>query len=70
MIQQAGVKTKTKKPQGVNPLPDLQSTQRKVLIFPKKQGPMLGAKEPVIARRLQRHHCILQTGGTSQAGLL
>ena len=62
------IQNQNKKSQGVNPLPDLQSTQGKVLLFPKKS--MLGAKEPVLARRLQRHHCTLQTSGTSQAGLL
>lgn len=63
------IQNQNKKSQGVNPLPDLQSTQGKVLILLKKQGPVLGAQEPVIARRRQRHHCTSQTGRTSQVGL-
>lgn len=63
------IQNQNQEPQGVNPLPDVQSTQGKVLTRPKKQGPMLGAQEPVTARRLQRHHCNSHTGRASQVGL-
>lgn len=51
------LQNQTKTLQEVNPLPDLQSTQGKVLTPPppKKQGAVRGTHEPLISRKLQRH---------------